>query len=275
LPSLFRFGSNLTTPYLAQSSVSLEREIARETILTVEYVHLRGVNLFRARNANAPLPGTAVRPDPTVLNVTQIESDGSLEGNELYVTFRKQAGNFEGTAVYTYSRTFNDIPGATSGGDVSFALPANNYDWQPEWGRADYDVRHRLSLAGVLELPRTFQVGVVMRMNSGLPFDVTTGFDDNDDTEAGDRPPGFTRNTGRGPAFAQLDLRLTKLFQTARPLTHPTADHGELQFNIDLINVLNRANYGDIVGILSSPFFGRPTSAKEPRSIQISITYQF
>ena len=275
LPSLYRFAPDLVTPYIAQASVSIEREIAREMFVTFEYAHLRGENLFRARNANAPLPGTGVRPDPAVLNVTQIESNGRLEGNEMYVTYRNSAGSFEGTALYTYSRLFNNTFGAKSGDDLAFVFPANNYDLGPEWGRADYDIRHRLNLAGVLELPRTSQIGIVMRMNSGPPYDITTGFDDNADTEASDRPAGTRRNTGQGPGFAQLDLRFTKLFTTARPLNHPTADPGELQFNIDVINVLNRTNYRDVVGVLSSPLFGRPTSVRQPRTVQISIGYSF
>ncbi len=275
LPSLFRFAPDLDTPYLAQATISLEREVARETWLTLEYAYLRGENLFRVRNANAPLPQTGVRPDSSVLNVTQIESNGRLEGSEVYVTYRKQAGAFEGTAIYTYSRSFNNTFGAKSGGDLSFGFPADNYDLGPEWGRADYDVRHRLNLAGILELPRMSQIGIVMRTNSGPPFDITTGFDNNGDTEASDRPAGIRRNTGQGPGFAQLDLRFTKLFQTARPLSYAMADPGELQLNIDVINVLNRTNYRDVVGISSSPLFGRPTSASQPRSIQISIGYQF
>jgi carboxypeptidase family protein/TonB-dependent receptor-like protein len=274
-PSLFRFAPDLRTPYLAQATVSVEREVSRETFLTLEYAHLRGENLFRARNANAPLLRTGLRPDPAVLNVTQIESNGRLEGNEMYVTFRKQAGNFEGTAVYTYSRAFNNTFGAKSGSDLSFNLPADNYELGPEWGRADYDVRHRLSLAGVLELPRMFQAGIVMRMKSGPPYDITTGYDDNGDTEASDRPRGVTRNTGQAPGFAQLDLRMSKLFQTARPLKYAMADPGELQINIDVVNLLNRTNYVDVVGVLSSPLFGHPISAREPRSIQISIGYRF
>jgi hypothetical protein len=275
LPSLFRFAPDLVAPYLAQATISIEREVSSETFLTLEYAHLRGENLFRARNANAPLSATGLRPDPTVLNVTQIESNGRLEGNELYVTYRKQAGAFEGTALYSYSRIFNNTFGAKSGDDLALVFPADNYNLGPEWGRADYDIRHRLNLAGILELPRMYQVGIVMRVNSGLPYDVTTGFDDNGDTEASDRPLGTRRNTGQGPGFAQLDLRFTKLFTTGRPLNCPMCDPGELQFNVDVINALNRTNYRDVVGVSSSPLFGMATGVRQPRTVQISIGYGF
>src|SRR5260370_7201767 len=71
---------------------------------------------------------------------------------------------------------------------------------------------------GAVTLPRAFQVGLVLSVVSGAPFDITTGFDNNGDTVATDRPPGVTRNTGRGPGTVQLDVRLAKTFNVGRLL---------------------------------------------------------
>jgi hypothetical protein len=266
----------LSTGYLVQSSISLERELRKRTSLAIEYSHLRGVSLFRARDLNAPLPGTSLRPDPAFREIVQIESTGSMRSHAVSVTFHAGSGAFEGSAIYTYARTENDTPGAKASGALAFTLPVNNYDPGAEWGRADFDVRHRFNLTGLLSLTHGFYVGSILELRSGKPYEITTGFDDNGDTRATDRPAGVGRNAGQAPGFARLDLRLKKLFETARPLKRRvTDDRGELEFNIDAVNVLNRINYREIVGVRSSPLFGLPISAEGARAIQFAISYKF
>lgn len=269
-PSLVRVSPDLETPHLTQAGLGLERELWGLTFLTVEYSHLRGVHLFRARNANAPLPGTGLRPDPTVLNITQIESSASVRSHALSATFTGSVGSdFDGIATYSYSRSTNNVGGGP------FRFPADNYDLAPEMGRADFDIRHKFSLIGVHDLPtHDFEVGAVLTLASGAPFDITTGFDDNGDTEATDRPAGVTRNTGEGPGFAELDLRLTKKFDLGRSLESVTQP-GELVINLDAFNVLNRTNYYRVIGVRSSPFFGQPNAARAARSVQLSLRYSF
>jgi hypothetical protein len=274
-PNRYQFAPDLSAGHLVQSSVSLERELRRKTSIAIEYANLRGVDLFRVRDLNAPLPGTSLRPDPTLRQIVQIESTGSMRSNSLNVTFHAGAGSFEGSAIYTYARTYNDTPGAKAGGSLAFTLPANNRDPGAEWGRADFDIRQRFNLAGVLELPFAFHLGSILELRSGKPYEITTGFDDNLDSNATDRPAGSGRNAAESSGFGRLDLRLTKLFKTARPLRYPAAKPGDLEISIDVFNVLNRANYREFVGVRSSPFFGRPISAEQARKIQFAASYSF
>jgi hypothetical protein len=275
-PSRYELAPDLSAGYLVHSNISIEHQIWRRTMVSVDLSHVRGVDLFRVRDLNAPLPGTSLRPDPTVREIIQIESTGAMRSNSVQVTFNRKGVAFDGAAVYTYARTDNDTPGASAGGSLASALPANNYDPGAEWGRADFDVRHRFSLTGLLSLTHGFHVGSILELKSGKPYEVTTGFDDNGDTRATDRPAGFQRNAGQAPGFARLDLRLKKLFETPRPLKRRVTDEsGELELSIDAFNVLNRVNYREIVGVRSSPFFGRPISAESARAIQFAITYSF
>ena len=142
-------------------------------------------------------------------------------------------------------------------------------------GRADFDVRHKFNMISVFNLPgQDIELGSVLTLASGAPFDITTGFDDNGDTEATDRPTGVTRNTGQGPGFAQLDLRLWKKFKLG-PSLGGVNEPRELVIRLDAFNVLNRTNYDKVIGVQSSPFFGQPHSAKAARSIQLSLRYRF
>ena len=59
-----------------------------------------------------------------------------------------------------------------------------------------------------LPLKGRFRLGTSLRVQSALPYNITTGRDDNGDTVSNDRPAGVTRNTGRGSAQVDLGLRV-------------------------------------------------------------------
>ena len=72
-----------------QFSLGFERQLAKKTTLAVNYVGTRGVQQFRSRDANAPLPpGFAPGPTPPSTSLREIESAGRVEGNALEVTLR-------------------------------------------------------------------------------------------------------------------------------------------------------------------------------------------
>ena len=48
-----------------------------------------------------------------------------------------------------------------------------------------------------------------MRYESGTPYNITTGFDDNGDDVINDRPDGVGRNSARGDGPLNVDLRLS------------------------------------------------------------------
>jgi hypothetical protein len=45
--------------------------------------------------------------------------------------------------------------------------------------------------------------------------------------------------------------------------------------SLDAFNILNRANYQNYLGALSSPLFGKPASALPPRRLQAGFRFQF
>ena len=50
---------------------------------------------------------------------------------------------------------------------------------------------------------------------------------------------------------------------------------GRLRLFLDGFNLLNRFNYVSYVGIISSPVFGTPVSARSARQLQFSLGYKF
>jgi len=48
-----------------------------------------------------------------------------------------------------------------------------------------------------------------------------------------------------------------------------------MEFFIRADNVLNNVNYGSYSGTIGSPFFGKPTSAQQPRRLTVGSAFRF
>jgi hypothetical protein len=55
-----------------------------------------------------------------------------------------------------------------------------------------------------------------VQANSGRPFNITTGRDDNGDTVTNDRPSGIPRNSGEGPGRYNMSVNLSRTFNLRR-----------------------------------------------------------
>jgi hypothetical protein len=126
----------------------------------------------------------------------------------------------------------------------------NQYDLAEDYGRAAYDVRHRLFLGGSWNLPRGFQIFPFLVANSAAPFNITVGQDlTGNSIEPSNNRPAFatdlskpsvvaTRwgafdtspgtgettippNYGTGFGFFTLNLRLSKTFGFGKELSQP------------------------------------------------------
>jgi hypothetical protein len=193
-----------------------------------------------------------------------VESTGLQDSDSVALNVRGRVTRwFSGQIQYTLSRVYNDTNGIAS-------FPANDYDVSGEWGRADFDRRHRFLLLGRLSLVKAIDVGVGLTMNSGAPYTVTLGDDVYHNGRGRARPAGIGRNTLEGAGSVTLDLRATRSFKfgTGKDLRTVT-------LGLDAFNLLNRINYGTYVGTLSSPLFGLPVSARSPRQIQCSARLRF
>ena len=264
----------LESPQTLQTSVAVERTLGRRTTATAEYLRLRTRHAFRSRDVNAPRDGALERPDPSRLNVFQIASTGEGRSDALTLTFRGRLAAFRGTAQYTLSKATDDASNV-------FDVPADSVTMAGETGRADYDRRHKLNVAGAYGWKQDrVRLGAVLAVASGAPFNILTGSDTNRDLIVNDRPSGVVRNAGDGSAFAQLDLRFTTALRAPRPPSDdPESGRREqidnLELTLDLFNALDRVNPTGFVGAVSSPLFGRATAARTPRTAQLSLRYRF
>ena len=69
-----------------------------------------------------------------------------------------------------------------------------------------------------------------------------------------------------------LDLRWYREFRLQPSKKEKSTS---LTFSADAFNILNRVNYQNYVGALTSPFVGRAVSTLAPRRVQLGARFQF
>jgi hypothetical protein len=86
-----------------------------------------------------------------------------------------------------------------------------------------------------------------------------------------DRPAGVPRNSLRGPGYINLDLNLAHTVM----LTKEGKGGPTLTLAVNSFNVLNHENDVTYVGVISSPFYGKPVAAQPPRRMQLGLEFKF
>ncbi len=227
-----QLSDNIRSPYLIQTSVGIDRQLPKNTSVAVNYIFSRGVHVLRARNVNAPLPN-GVLPFGNVGNVFQYESTGFSRQNQLMANFNTRFSRsvfLFGMYMLGYNR--GDTDGANS-------FPAYAYDVSTEYGRSGFDQRQRFIMGGSITTKYAISLSPFIIASTGGPFNITTGRDNNGDSQFNDRPsfataasgpgivatpwgtfninpqPGETiipRNYGQAPGAFTVNMRLGKTF---------------------------------------------------------------
>jgi hypothetical protein len=150
--------------------------------------------------------------------------------------------------------------------EIGEQMSWNNPD--KDWGPHQFDARHRLSLMGMFDLPFGFGLGTIICYNSGNPYNITLGYDANEDGQLLDYPEGVNRFSGRGKDFLSIEARIRKDFKL-KPFN--------IQLFVDIFNLTNRVNFVArwYIGNQQSQSFGEPTEAYDPRLIQLGIRIDF
>jgi Carboxypeptidase regulatory-like domain len=189
LSTTYQISPRLHAPGTLQSAISVERQVTKSATLAVTYLNSRGFDQFLTINAYAPYPGTPCYPNcPTpTANLYRYVSEANFKQNQLIVDSNIR---FKSTLqLFTYY-TLNYANSDTSG--VS-SFPSNSYNISQDWGRASFDVRHRLFLGGSIGLPYLIRLSPFMIVSSGTPFNITAPYDLNGDSQFNDRPSLVSR----------------------------------------------------------------------------------
>ena len=248
---------NIDAPYIVQAAVTYERSLPGNNTISLTYSNARGVRVLRSRNINAPLPGTydpsnpnsGIRPAAGG-NVYLYESSGFFRQNQLLANWNSRLSRrVTLLGYYVWGKAYSDSDGAGS-------FPSNSYNVAGEYGRAGFDVRHRMMLGGNINAPFGLILNPLVTASSGMPFNITAGSDLNGDSIFNDRPalatdltrpsvvrtatgdfdtsplPGQAiapRNLGNGPSQVVVNLRLSRSFGFGESSSGPApaASEGE------------------------------------------------
>jgi hypothetical protein len=142
-----------------QASLGFQREVVKNVVLSVDGIWSKGSSLASLINLNQPLPtgagGNALGPLPYP-NFGFIEWRQQNGGSEYkgidFGLERRFSGGFGFGVAYTLGDSKdNTSEHLTTQGSNSFPQDSRNFDaW---YGPSDYDVRHRLAVNFVAELP--------------------------------------------------------------------------------------------------------------------------
>ena len=231
----YRISPNLRAPQISQFAASLERQVTRNSNLTATYMEYRGLHQLYSDNINAPEPGTfnpavpnsGVRPLGNIGNVDEYISEGVFKQHMLVLsgTWRRGA-KFTLFGNYTLGFANGNTQGAGS-------FPVDQFSLAQEYGRTSYDVRHRATIVGSIQMPWGLRVSPFVTMRSGTPYNIILGQDVNGDSIINDRPtfatsaaccaftdfktPGagdkvIPLNYATGPSQVNFNVRLAKTF---------------------------------------------------------------
>lgn len=211
--AIWQLDPRLRAPYMIQAAAGVERQLPHNVTLAVNYERSRGVRQLRARDVNAPLPvvfdnsGQAAGPRPygaAAGDIYQYESSGVFNQNQVIVSINARVNRkLTLFGYYVYSRAMSDTDGPG-------IFPANPYDLSSEYSRAAFDARHRAFISGTWTAPFGVRLAPFVYLQSGLPYNMTSGRDINSDGNPNDDRPAFAQDLSRPdvivkPGFGAFD----------------------------------------------------------------------
>lgn len=311
-PNVLSFDPEYLIPTVQHWSLNIQRQIARETVLSVAYVGTRGTHLEQTVNINQPAPNpdvaqrrvniNAVRPFLGYgnLNYAERSASSNYHGLEAQLLRRINRGlMFQ--ASYTFAKA------------MQWEVGQDGPRERNEKSLTDLDRTHVFVFNFVYQLPffqkqqgvagkllGGWQLSGVTTFQSGLPFTVTAP-GDRAGTGSGGQRPDLVGKLARAKqldqwfdtsVFAQAPLGRfgtagrniirgpgindwsMSLFKNTR-LPWFTAEGSRLQFGVEVFNLFNHAQFEAVGGAFGGPTFGRVLSARDPRIMQFRLKLNY
>ena len=210
----------LRAPYIMQTAASFERQLPAKSTLAITYTNAIGMHELRSEVLN---PGAANE-------AFLMSSSGVYRQNQvIFNVTSKISPAISLNSYYALNRAMSNTDGLGT-------FPANPYNYAGEYGPASSDIRNRFLLAGTILFRWNIRISPNITLQSGAPFNITSGEDYYGTTLFNERPgiaagpgPGIIptpygfldtqpkpgeailpRNSGRGPGQEMVNLRFTK-----------------------------------------------------------------
>jgi len=285
---LFVFDPSLKLPRTYEWNVSAERSLGSNQTMAVSYVGAAGRRLLRKEVLRGPS-----LPNPNFTHVVVTRNAATSDYDALQLQFqRRLSRGLQALASYTWSHSI-DIASA----DSAFNVSTTKIDPRIDRGSSDFDVRHSISAAATIDVPRLslnhlaqrflrdWSVDAIFRARTATPLtviinralfgvpavgtrvDLVPGvplYVDDSNVAAGSRlnPKAFAvPPVGRQGTLGRNSVRGFPLSQLDFSFRRkfPLGEQLNLQLRADLFNAFNHPNFGAPAGLLSDPLFGQST----------------
>jgi hypothetical protein len=262
------------------TNLQVERALRSDVSLAVGYVNSIGRNLPVLMDVNLiatsaslgdgrPIYSTSVnagtRLNPAFDHVNVFRSIGESTYNALTATLSKRMTHgWQAQATYTFAHGEDNAPltgtYVVGSNDDRVSDPSN---LDRERGVTPFHQTHTFALSSVFApvfggdglasaLLNNNQVGVIFQTNSGLPFNVRSNLDLNQDGVTNDRPLAVERNAGRLGRVVYLDLRYSRFI--------PLNDTQRVELFFEAKNLFNAENVAGVNRVVTTDAAGTPAA---------------
>jgi hypothetical protein len=278
--SLFVIDPDYKTAWTFQNNVQVERALGRDYGVSVGYVFVKGYDLPVITNTNLinpigqladgrPIFSTAVnaqtRRDPRFNQINTVQSIGTSTYHGLTVQLTKRyAAGVQFDLAYTLGKGIDNAPLTSTlsvQGDDGRSDPTN---LDRDKGPNIMDTRHNFA-GSIVATPTVArgpaawralanhnQVGLMLQFNSGLPFNIRSNRDLNQDGLLSDRPLFVGRNSMYLPARWNVDMRYSRFV--------PIRGAVKLEVMGEFKNLLNTVQWSSVNRIVATDAAGNPTT---------------
>jgi hypothetical protein len=182
---------NPTQPVTQDYTFSIQRRLGANFVVEADYLGTHSTHLYTQTDVNRfagnlIANGSLTRLNPLFGPIIFGQTIGSSKANVFSFMFgRRFAHGWSAQAIFSKGRATDAVSSNDNGvANGERVLDVSNINGQ--WGRADYDVRNRLALDSVWEIPNPFRSGILKQtlgnwrvsttaiFQSGLPVSVYT-----------------------------------------------------------------------------------------------------
>jgi hypothetical protein len=183
----YSIAHNFRDAYASEWNFNVQHQFHNDYAVTAGYYASKGTALNIERNYNQPVNG--VKPYPTLAvdspidpstalgNIIVSESDGNSSYNGLWLTATKSfSSGLQFNVNYAWSKSIDENSRNHQGYVVQ-----NSYDISGDRGLSDFDVRNRIVISGVYDLPfkknrfvEGWELSLIQTCQSGNPINFHT-----------------------------------------------------------------------------------------------------
>ena len=206
---VFAVNTHFPDPRYQDFDLEFEQRLGTQQSLRIAYYGTRGTDLPVVIDVNQPTTGgsdqvneqarrpfAAVYPQFRVINT--LSDIASSNYNSLQVSAQRTAANVTFRASYTFSKSLDDASGA---GGFYRGPVEDSRDLRRDYGRSDFDLRHRFTITYAWRVPSptgvpgwlhavasNWQLNGITTLQTGGPINITLPFDNSGTGEFRDRP---------------------------------------------------------------------------------------